>query len=87
MAEFKVNSGLNGEISLFNSSGERINESVAQIDGGSTLKTSVRYVEEDQKIIELFNLYKQLIAKDTADLNRMAEAARELDAKSAVKIQ
>ena len=87
MAEFKVNDGLSGEISLFNSSGEKINESVAELDSSSSLKTSLRYAEEDHLIIELFNLYKMLIKKDIDDLNKMVEIAREFDAKSAGKIQ
>lgn len=85
MAEFKVNELLAGEISAFSNSGTELIASASEItiSGVSSLKTSVRYVEEHNAIIGLMKLYKQLIAKDASDLQTMKESAEELDAKIA----
>lgn len=82
MAEFKVSDSLTGEISAFRSTGASLNDGTAKVEMGpgiATLKTGRRFVKEHSSIIQLMQLYQQLIAKDAEDLMKMKEAADTLD--------
>lgn len=89
MPEFKVNENISGEIRSFRSSGEEIQGSDLSAENAteSSLKTSSRYIEENNRIKELFDLYKQLIKKDASDLDKMVETAQILDSTNAGKLR
>lgn len=81
MAEFKVSSGIDGDISAFQTAGSELNASFAATDsaGVSTLSTAMACIAEQQQIKNLIELYMSLVAKDARDLNDMAATARAMD--------
>lgn len=82
MSEFKVNIALLGEVSAFSKTGADINSSVSAVDlsaGISTLKAGTRFVNENNSIIDLMNLYQQLVIKDADDLLIMNNKVNLLD--------
>lgn len=82
MAEFKIYGGIKDEINSFESPGGSFSGSSAvSTDGVSTLKTSVKYVNQHKKIATLLNLYRQLLEKDASDLRAVVEETEQLDAR------
>ncbi len=81
MVEVKFNPLLFGEIIQFGNDGKEINADVESVsaEGVSSLKTSVKFVEENNDIQQLLKLYQKLILKDVADLNEMMTSAEQLD--------
>lgn len=81
MAEFKVSTGIDGEISAFQTAGSELNASFSATDsaGVSSLSTAVACIAEQKQIKALMELYMSLVAKDAKDLNDMAATARALD--------
>jgi len=61
MAEFKVSSGLNGEITALKSAGTDIATETVSMSGSyvDTLDTAVKYQEQQEKLRQIMDLYKQ----------------------------
>ena len=81
MAEFKVTEGIDGYIEGMRLAGDYLN---AGGDGrtnaeGMSLKTAVHYGQQNQKIMQLLELYRALVLKDAADLTEMVASVRETD--------
>lgn len=89
MAEFKVNPSLKGEITSFNNAGNEINTDIVSVttSGVSSLKTSVKFVEEHKSIKQLLNLYQKLITNEVKDLNAMMKSAQDLDEDIAKRVK
>lgn len=84
MAEFKIYSGIKDEINSFESPGSSFtNNSAVSTDGVSTLKTSVKYVNQHKKISKLLDLYRQLLEKDANDLRAVVKETEQIDARIA----
>ena len=89
MAEFKVTSGIDGEIAAFSSGGSQINQAYAATssDGVETLQAAMSFIEAEQKIRNLLALYASLVQKDAADLTDMIESVRRTDAEIGAKLR
>lgn len=85
MAEFKISSGIDKQISAFQNAGSELNASYSAADssGVETLKTAVAFIEEQKQLKTLLALYASLISKDSTDLTAMAETARQADSAAA----
>lgn len=81
MPEFKIDSFLlSALISNMSTKGAEIaTDSEVSNEGVDTLQTAVKYVSQQEKIVEVLELYKQLIAKDAGDIREMQGAATALD--------
>lgn len=81
MAEFKVHSDVESQISAFKSAGNSLNDGFSATDssGVSSLTTAVAYIAEQSQLKTLMALYASLVAKDAADLDAMVAAARAAD--------
>lgn len=85
MAEFKLSQKFRDEISELKNAGDTMNSSAAEIssEGVDTLKTSMKYIEQHEEIIELMNLFRSLVIKDAGDLETMMAAVEDADTASA----
>ena len=80
MTQFKINSGIRGEITSFKSPSDSFTENTSvSTDGVSTLKTSVKYVQQHKDISKLLKLYRELLLKDAGDLEKMVVEVEMLD--------
>ena len=81
MAEIKIfDLNLEVQILAFQAAGNKIDTSKeVPNEGVNTLSTSMKYIEQHKQIGELCELYKQLIAKDAADIRRMQYDISQLD--------
>ena len=86
MAEFKIADGLSSEVKALNSSAQKLAVDKVDIDTADvkSLKTSMRYVEQQKNIRTLLRLYGELLAKDSADLSTMIAEVKRMDAEISV---
>lgn len=81
MAEFKMTVGLYDEVLDMNEKVKALTEEDKEInaDDVSTLKTSVKYIEQQKKILRLMTLYAELLDKDIKDIIEVMSEVEELD--------
>lgn len=87
MAEVKITEHLSAEIEALRAAGDSMNSASETIadDNVNTLKTSVQYIKQHEKMIELFELFQKLIQKDAQDLMAMTQIMEEADIAVAAK--
>lgn len=82
MAEFKVNSAqLEAELGQLEAAANNLTTNGADIssEGVSTLKTSMRYIEQQKEIGKIIGLYAELLRKDIRDIRAMQASAEKMD--------
>ncbi len=86
MKEIKLDKlGLEIQLQSLEAAGKNIETSNTEVpdEGVNTLVTSMKYIEQHKQIAELCELYKQLIAKDAADIRNMQQKVSILDSQIA----
>ena len=81
MAEFKVSSGLSGEVSSLKAKTCELAKASVNIDTTdvNTLKTSMEYVRQQKRIRDLLRAYRTLVLKDCVDLEKMIKDVKAVD--------
>ena len=89
MTEFKIADALEDEITALQNAGNALRDVSNSISDNnvSTLKTAVRFAVEHQAIMDLVDLYRQLVDKEASDLREMKRTAEELDETIAGKLR
>ena len=88
MAEFKIGTGLEDEISTMQNAVEALDGVADSISDAnlSTLKAASCFVSEHQSIARLINLYQELLDMEVSDIRDMKRTAEELDETIAGKL-
>ena len=88
MAEFKIGTGLEDEISALQNADEALYVVADSVSDAnlSTLKAASRFVSEHHSIVRLINLYQELLDMEVADIRDMKRTAEELDETIAGKL-
>ena len=81
MLEFKVTDDIDLDIGNVNQSGNALNAEFANfpVDNLTTLKTAVKFHNQNNNIKILLDLYKELVIKDAKDISDMVKEARKMD--------
>jgi hypothetical protein len=82
MSEIKINHlKVMQQTSMLKVAGYALKTEDSKIPGENlnTLAASMKFIEQQEKIIELLELYKQLVIKDAQDIENMNTAAMDQD--------
>ena len=83
IVEFKVNKEIIGEVQDVSNCGTKINEEYSEIssEGVNTLQTAISYIQQQKDIMEILELYKELVSKDTQDILDIIAEVEAMDCK------